>query len=323
VLAAASAEAAAAAVASERPLAARVHTGVLRDVGSPRNADAAGAEVVADAIAFGAPGAAPAGVLAVVPVHPTVLPAESRVVSGDLTRAIRVALRAELATGGGNGAGAPWVVIATGPAGDISTRRTRRAQTSEEVERLGALAARQLAALVRAGDGDGALWNGGDEAAPVMAARRALPLPLRRQDPAALGVLRATLRADRDSAAPGSAAARTLTTALHGVDVAEAVAARADRALALELSAARLGDLALVGLGAEPYHALGDDLRTRRAGPTVPLGYVNGHIGYRPDAPAYDTTDYEVLSSPLARDAAATAVAALNDLVPNPMENTP
>jgi hypothetical protein len=54
----------------------------------------------------------------------------------------------------------------------------------------------------------------------------------------------------------------------------------------------------------------------------VVLGYANGHAGYLPDAAAYATTDYEVLSSPLAQDAAATAVAALIDLIPDPTENT-
>jgi hypothetical protein len=322
-LAGAAAAAARVAVADERAVGATLYRGLLRDVGSPRNAAGAEAAVIADAVAFEGPDGAPAGVLAIVPVHPTVLPADSTVVSGDLTGATRVALRRMLA-GGDTSAAAPWVVVATGPAGDISTRRTRVAQTPAEAERLGALAARQLDALVRDAAGM-ALWAPGDDV-PLAAARRTLALPLRRQDPAALEALRARLRAERDAAQDGGAGARTLTTALQGVDVAEAVAARAGSGHAsveLELSAARLGPLALLGLGAEPYHGIGAELRAGRAGPTTLLGYANGHVGYLPDAAAYDTTDYEVLSSPLARDAAATAVAALNDLVPNPMENTP
>ena len=56
-------------------------------------------------------------------------------------------------------------------------------------------------------------------------------------------------------------------------------------------------------------------MRARCAGPSVLLGYVNGHAGYLPDAPAYDTAGYEALASPFRRDAGATALAALIDLL--------
>jgi neutral ceramidase len=326
-LAEAAAAAARAALADERPRSARLHAGMLRDVGSPRNAGDGEAVVAVDVVAFAGAEHELCGVLAVVPVHPTVLPAESTLVSGDLTREIRVALHRELGRDRAALA-APWVVVATGPAGDISTRRTRRAQTPAEAERLGVHAARQLAALVRSGDAT-ALWDGADApdagaAETLAAARRTLPLPMRRQDAAALAALRAALQDDHARAPAGSAAARTLETALQGVDVAEAVAVRAapGDAVALELSAARLDALTVLALGAEPYHALGAELRARRGGPAVVLGYANGHAGYLPNAAAYATTDYEVLSSPLAQDAAATAVAALIDLIPDPTENT-
>jgi hypothetical protein len=144
---------------------------------------------------------------------------------------------------------------------------------------------------------------------------------VRRQDPADLQALRETLEERhaaqlRDGA---TASARSLETALQGVEVARSHDGWAGLdAIDVSLSAARLGRLCLFGIGAEPFHGLGDDLRSRCADPAVTLGYVNGHVGYLPDADAYSEPAYEVLSSPLPRDAAATTVASLLDLLPDP-----
>ncbi|MGH3094690.1 MAG: hypothetical protein ACRDMV_01655, partial [Streptosporangiales bacterium] len=86
----------------------------------------------------------PHGVVAVLPVHPTVLGADNRLVSADLAGACRRALAAAL------GAGAPdWTVVATGAAGDVSTRPHRREQTGAELARLGQAAARGVARALR------------------------------------------------------------------------------------------------------------------------------------------------------------------------------
>ena len=81
------------------------------------------------------------GAIVVLPVHPTVLDAENRLVSADLAGAVRTALAAEL-----NGA---WVVVATGAAGDVSTRPFRREQTPAECARLGALVADAVVEALR------------------------------------------------------------------------------------------------------------------------------------------------------------------------------
>ncbi|RIQ17202.1 hypothetical protein DY240_22520, partial [Jiangella rhizosphaerae] len=74
------------------------------------------------------------GVVTVSPVHPTVLPADHHDVSADLNGAIRRALAAP----------GRWAVAATGAAGDISTRHTRRGRSPAELDRLAALVAAEL-----------------------------------------------------------------------------------------------------------------------------------------------------------------------------------
>jgi neutral ceramidase len=306
----AAAAAARAAAARQRDSAGRFHTGELCDVGSRRGDDVGDARVSVDVVSCVDRDGRLFGVLAVVPVHPTVLPASSTAISGDLASAIRTSLRAAL--------GSPWVVVATGAAGEISTRRTRRAQTADECRRLGAEAAEQIAALMRFAPTP--IWECGTTA--PAAARHRLALPARCEGGGDQVVaLRAALEDEhaRELRRGATAAARTIETTLQGLDVAQA--RRPARAVQLPLSAARLGRLALLGIGAEPFHSLGEALRARCAGPSVVLGYANGHAGYLPDTAAYAKTGYEALSSPFRRDAAATAVAALIDLLPDHPED--
>jgi hypothetical protein len=286
---------------------AHYHSGWLHGIGSRRNGGG-DARVRVDAISFTATGGRLAGVLAVVPVHPTVLPATSTSIGGDLAGAIRVALREELGSGPAGVASdslrAPWVVVATGAAGDISTRRTRRAQTVQECRRLGEEAARQISALLRAAAG--ASWGAG-VATPTL---RRLALPARRSEPDVLAAVRVALEA-RYARAPS----RTIETALQGVDVASARSSAGE--VPLVISAARLGPVSRFGVGGEPFHSL----RGALPEPALLLGYTNGHAGYLPDAAAYRAPDeYEVLASPFRADAAATVLAALNDLLPEPTE---
>lgn len=87
------------------------------------------------------------GLLVVLPVHPTVLPATSTAVSADLTGSVRRAL----------GTRAPWVVVATGAAGDISTRGVRQGADPAECARLGQVVASQLT-VPAPGPPDGTVW---------------------------------------------------------------------------------------------------------------------------------------------------------------------
>lgn len=301
-VAGAAAEAARQAVAHEVECESSHLSGGLDGVGARRAADAGERRVPVDVLRFG-PAGRPVGVLAVVPVHPTVLPASSAVVSGDLTAWIREKLRARLG-------GSPWVVVATGAAGDISTRWTRTGQTTGEGRRLAELAAGQLAALVAA---PGRAWTADDG---IATARTTLTLPARQDDRDRLDGLRDAFAAQLAGMAADDPAGRAAVTALQGV---EAAAARTHGGAAagavvpppveLELAVARLGGLTLHGIGGEPFLSLRD-----AAAPAVLLGYANGYAGYLPAADDFDTPAYEVLISPFRPDAAGHVAGALHEL---------
>lgn len=293
-VAAAAAEAVSLAVARETECVASHHVGVVDGVGSRRGADTGERRVPVDLLRFG-PADRPDGVLAVLPVHPTVLPASSCVVSGDLPAWVREQLRARLP-------GTPWVVVATGAAGDVSTRWTRTTQTADEGRRLAGLAAEQLAALLAA---PGRGWTADDG---IGAARATLTLPVRHDDPHRLDELRAEFAGRLAGLADGDPAGRAAVTALQGV--AAAAGRTRDATVPLELSAVRLGGLTLQGIGGEPFLSLRD-----AAAPAVLLGYANGYAGYLPAAADFATPGYEVLISPFRPDAAERAAGVLRELV--------
>ena len=232
------------------------------------------------------------GVIAVVPVHPTVLPASSAAVSGDLTAAIRTSLTARLTTAEDH----PWVVVSTGCAGDVSTRFTRRNQSYAEVLRLGELAAAQLVQVLHAPP---VTMSHGDVS--VRTGCRKLVLPVRDDFVA-------------DVAVPSDAAAheRLVHTLRQGLAVAADRAARfPDGRLHVTVSAAQIGELRLIALSAEPYLAI----RQLPKPPAVVLGYTNGYTGYLPDEEGFGRPTYESMSSPFTRDAAQTAIGAAEALL--------
>ncbi|MCL6522912.1 MAG: hypothetical protein K6U79_11165 [Firmicutes bacterium] len=238
------------------------------------------------------------------PCHPTVLGESNLALSADLPGAFRRRLAERLG-------GDAWVTLATGAAGDVSTRHTRRAQDFGEVERLGdLLAARAEEAL------------GGRRplaAGPLRLVRRRLRLPAKEPpDPAALAELEAGLRerlaAAREAGREGEA--RTLVTALQGVEAARRMGvAGAPTRLEAELDAAAWGSLRLATVPGELYHRPGDAVRRAAGLPTLLLGYANGYLGYLPERQAYGQPDYEVLISPAGAGAAERVVAALSGML--------
>ena len=233
-----------------------------------------------------------AGVLVVLPVHPTVLSAANRLVSGDLAGAVRRALRDRLS----DATTPPWVVVTAGCAGDVSTRTTRREQTAAELARLADHAAHQLATIVRS-----APVRVADAARGVRAASTHLRLPVKADDPQLVAVPAGSPVADRIA---------------HVLRQGEAVARdRAHRfpdgTVELAVAAADLGGLRLLALGAEPYLAI----RDLPAVPSLVLGYANGYAGYLPDAADSGRATYESLSSPFRADAAEGAVRAAEALI--------
>jgi len=97
-------------------------------VGEARNLPRRGAQTVpVDFLTFREPNGEYRGTLFISPIHPTALAARNVLASADLAGAIRRAMTGR--TGG-------WAVVATGAAGDVSTRTTRREQTPQEADRL-------------------------------------------------------------------------------------------------------------------------------------------------------------------------------------------
>ncbi|QWF83798.1 hypothetical protein [Amycolatopsis sp. CA-230715] len=291
VLLAAGERAAELAVAAEAPVDLTVHKGLLTGVGGQRSGPRPRSDVPVTVLAARR-GAAVLGAVVVLPVHPTVLGADNLLASADLAGAARRALAAR--TGG-------WAVVATGAAGDVSTRAHRRAQTPDEVHRLGELAADQLVAIL------------GEPGVPVdigpdsLAGFRTWPLPLpdRTAEPGPdLDALRARLEVVLGAGDP--VAVREAETAVQGAELA---ATARVRGTGVVVGVVRLGGLRLVSMGAEPYLALEAAVAAGLPGPAALVGYTNGYLGYLPTRTAYGTGVYEVNISPVAEGAAELAVA--------------
>jgi hypothetical protein len=282
--------AAAGALAAAEPASLTVHNGLIDDVGGQRSGPRPRSDVPVTALAVRGR-ARVLGVVLVLPVHPTVLGADNLLVSADLTGAVRRAVAARL---GG------WVVVATGAAGDVSTRPHRRQQRPAEVERLGAVAAEQVLALV---DGPGTPVD--LDRLPIAGARTwSLAMPGRTGEPPPdTDGLRRRLDAARRTG--DAVAARTAETAVQGAELAASARIRDPR---LAVSAIRLGDLAMVGFGGEPYLSLEATLKSEVDGPVALVGYTAGYLGYLPTAAAYRTDSYEVNISPVAAGGAELAV---------------
>ncbi|MFF4620258.1 hypothetical protein [Nonomuraea jabiensis] len=268
------------AIDAERPCEGVAYRGELHGVGADRSRPGAPAVVPLDLVAVRDGGLA--GVLVVLPVHPTVLPAANRLVSADLVGAVRASLRRRLGED-------VWVAVATGAAGDISTRHTRRGQDAAELRRLGELVADRCAELL-AGPGT-PLW--GDGSTGVSWATRRLTL-----EPAATAVDEAALLAGYEQAAASGdpVATRLARSRLEGLRARTTPPVRTG----VDVNVARLGGLALAGLPGEPFLAVAERVADRPGEPTVVLGYVNGYPGYLPTAAAYRRAEYEVLASQVA-----------------------
>jgi hypothetical protein len=223
------------------------------------------------------------------PCHPTILGATNLALSADLPGAYRRQLQALLGQ-------ETWIALATGAAGDISTRHTRQGQGFDELERLGALLAKQAYTLL-------------SSAQPLK-----LDLPhvsntvvaLERKKPFSPGQLAAythvvqeRMRAEQQ--AGNMAQVRTLETALQGLQAAQKEEpVQAEQVRNVAVSAAIAGDLALVAVPGELYNTLGVQIKREAGRFVLLLGYTNGYAGYIPDREAYAELDYEIVISPFA-----------------------
>jgi hypothetical protein len=228
------------------------------------------------------------GTLVVSPVHPTILSADNSRVSADLNGGIRRALSSD---------NRRWAVVATGAAGDISTRHTRRSREVGEIDRLGRLAAE---AVDRTAPPPTPVANGGlrPPVSEVVALRPKRPTEVERQ----LG----------EPISPHLTDERSRWVLEQGRRIAAELAShqRVDP-YEVDVQAIELDVVTLVAVPAELYLDLGEAIRATAATDgrsVVVLGYTNGYLGYLPthDAP----TGYETYVSPVTAGSGETVVQA-------------
>ena len=310
VCTAAAVRAAEAAVRSEVPGTLSVGVSMVASVASVRSNPSGALAVPVDVVSFHTPDGL-GGLLVVVPVHPTVLPFSSTVVSADLTGAVRRALADR----------APWVVVATGAAGDISTRGVRQGSDPAECSRLGRVVASQLTVPPSVA-GCGTPWAATSETV-WSAAADLMVTPLgdnspSTQDPCRCSRLelnqgtldqncRCNLPTSNRSPVPSPAdspRAESTDQAANRSPVlsrqeetlrqAERLAVRSTEPMRATVRAARLGGVDLIGLPGEPFLGL-------RPESAILLGYVGGYLGYLPTRAAFaGEPTYETVISPVA-----------------------
>ncbi|MEV0390681.1 sugar isomerase domain-containing protein [Nonomuraea sp. NPDC050643] len=244
-------------------------------------------DVPVDTLVVSSPAGEVRGVIVVSPVHPTVLPADNSGASADLNGGIRRALRAD----------DRWIVTATGAAGDISTRHTRRARDRAEVDRLGLLVAERLAVMVPPAGGRPTVTDpsagepGRASVLPPVSLRVELP-------PKRPAEIVAALTAAADTQTAG---ARNRSVLHQGRRIARGLQAQErTQAYEIEIQAIRLGDVTLVAVPGELFLELGEAIRATSpvaGAPVIVLGYANGYLGYLPSRGTPAT--YETLVSPV------------------------
>ena len=229
--------------------------------------------------AFRRPGGAALGGLVNFSAHPVVLAGNNRKVSADFPGYAARALE--------RGLGARAVsVYLSGTCGDINSDPC--GGDFERAREIGeALAGAALASIRSARPAS----TGPADRPAVAAASCTIDLPLMRPNRHEIAESLRGLSAPDPQPPPwkGGQIAWAKGT-LRQID-----AGKADRTVAAEVQAIRIGNLCLIGVPAETFQAIGGAIR--RAGPrrfTAVVGYANGCIGYLPTREAYPNGGYEV-----------------------------
>jgi hypothetical protein len=182
--------------------------------------------------------------------------------------------------------------VATGAAGDISTRHSRRGHGPAELARLGALVADRCCELLGGPGVNG--WSVGDRIA--WRTRTAKLAPKSAKADGATLVNAASAALTRASRSKDPAAVRIAAGNLEGARLAAAMPLP-ESDIEVEVGACRIGALGVAALPGEPFLALAESVRSRRGGPTIVLGYANGYPGYLPTRDSYRQDRYEVLAA--------------------------
>lgn len=244
------------AVDRRQPAALRAGFGAIDGIGRRRHAPESPARAPAALLVAEDPAnGLPLAVLASYGCHPSILGPDNTALSSDYPGVVRRVLS-------GNLGGVP-VNFLNGPAGDISTRATRRATTFSEVERLGRVLAAQLMEM------DGASEPLAGE--PVAGAQIAVDVPV---DMTLLPRLETDLAAMSGGDDPR---ARQLAFQV------DRLRALAGPTVPCEVQVLRCGDIAFIGVAGEFFSEPGYALTARAPAPHVlVVAPANGTIGNLP-----------------------------------------
>lgn len=207
--------------------------------------------------------------------HPTVLPAECRMISADFPGSIRRVLDPDRFG---------TVLFANGAAGDVSTRFTRASQDERELERIGRIIADAAADLASPTPVDASL--------EVRTIHTTLV-------PRSVEELREELERAHNSNSGEAVHDRIEATRRQGISLLESMAGNQTLSPTdVHVGIWRLGHVTLIGFPGELFASHGLALTTVRDERTLTLGYTNGYAGYFPDRAAYVAGSYEALASP-------------------------
>ena len=215
-----------------------------------------------------------------IPCHPTVLGPENLLASADFVGGIEKRLGVDMA------------VFLNGAAGDISTRFTRREQSFAECDRMAAVAAEAVNALIRE------IPYGPPEPIKGLHTHVSLdPRPVESEERARNALDEAIARwkqAAQAGAEPGKV--RILKSYAEGAGVAlEFAQTMAEiRELRLPVTVFSFGDLKFATVPGEMFSCLWNL-------DAVPICYANGYYRYIGDVHAYDAGYYEAMAAILAR----------------------
>lgn len=217
-------------------------------------------------------------VLANYPMHNVALGPENRLVSGDVA-ALAAATLATLLPGG------PAVLWTNGAAGDLNppSVETDFVRVRDWGSRLACAASEAFA-------------NAEESAPPfIETTAEKVPVPLQKLDAGAIADRARQLR-DAVQGMPAYVRDRVVDAVRtwERRRAAEAAEGRVPESVDLPLQIVRLGDTCWVGVGAEPFSCLADELRAASGGRTYVVGYANGMVGYLAPKSAYDEGGYEV-----------------------------
>lgn len=256
----------------------------------------------------------PAALIVSVAVHPTILQAENLEVTGDLAWGVRAGIGRRMGTN-------VIVGYATGAAGDQSTRRTRRAATFDEAERLGDVAAEAVERAVA----DLKKIPVESTNAIIEVANDTTQLPLRKLPPIDQAIRFAEaadaeltrLRAEDAPIASVRTAEVTTFGAHHTVRYAKHAAVKPlPERVTAELQALAIGPARIVGVPVELFVELGLAIQDASPGPRPMLiAYANNLLGYVPTKAAFTEGGYEPAVTLLSDRAAESLVCAANALL--------